>query len=176
MKVVGDAKLGEMVLLPVKVLAHGWADNSVRVEFDEGPEVRYPYYLDRNFHILLVFLRYILPWIGKLLIAQADAFAVLVDLKHGDFYLLSLPEDFLRMLDPCPAEIAYVYKPLYSRFYLYKSTEFCQVGNRTLYDYSGFPAFSRCFPGVGLSLSQTEGDPVVLLIDADHLYLDVIAL
>ena len=47
MKVVGDAKLGEMVLLPVKVLAHGWADNSVRVEFDEGPEGKTTMHLNR---------------------------------------------------------------------------------------------------------------------------------
>ena len=47
MKVIGDAKLGEMALLPVKVLAHGWADNSVRVEFDEGPEGKTTMHLNR---------------------------------------------------------------------------------------------------------------------------------
>ena len=47
MKVIGDAKLGETVLLPVKVLAHGWADNSVRVEFDEGPEGKTTMHLNR---------------------------------------------------------------------------------------------------------------------------------
>ena len=47
MEVIGDAKLGETVLLPVKVLNHGWADNSVRVEFDEGPEGKTTMHLNR---------------------------------------------------------------------------------------------------------------------------------
>ena len=45
--VVGEIVVGETALLPVKVLNHGWADNSVRVEFDEGPEGKTTMHLNR---------------------------------------------------------------------------------------------------------------------------------
>ena len=47
MKVIGEVVVGETALLPVKVLNHGWADNSVRVEFDEGPEGKTTMHLNR---------------------------------------------------------------------------------------------------------------------------------
>ena len=80
------------------------------------------------------------------------------------------------MFYSCPAEVAYVDQTLNAGLYFYKSTEFCQVCNSSFNNDSGLPAFCRCIPGIRQSLLQAERDPVVLLVYADHLDLDVIAL
>ena len=35
---LNQANIGDIVLLPVKVMKHAWSNSAVHVEFDEGPE------------------------------------------------------------------------------------------------------------------------------------------
>ena len=67
-------------------------------------------------------------------------------------------------------------KSFYAGLYFYECAEFCQVGDGALGDFSGRPALGRRRPGIVKRLADREGDPVVLLVDADDLYLDMITL
>ena len=145
-------------------------------EFDKGAEVSDADDLYRYFGILLILLGGILPGIVKLLVAQADALALGVSLNDRNFDLLSLLEDFFRVLDACPAEVSDVDESLYAGLYFYKCAEFCQVGDGTLGNLAGSPALGRRRPGIVKRLADLEGDSVVLLVDAYDLYLDVVAL
>ena len=111
-----------------------------------------------------------------LLETQADLLVFLVDLQDHDVDFIADRNDLGRMLDvPRPTHLTDVDQALDTTFQLHEGAVVGDGDHASANDSLFGVTLVDVVPGIGLELLQTEADPFALLLEVQHLDLDLLA-
>ena len=119
----------------------------------------------------------LLPGIGlELLHAQADALVGLVDVDDDSVHLVALLEDFARVVDLLgPAEVGDVHHAVDALLQLHEGAVGGHVADLSADLLADHVALLDLVPRIRLKLADTEGDLLILLVDAEYDGLDFLS-